>query len=162
MLELLSELQRQLGISYLFITHNLGVVRHIADRVAVLERGSIVDLFSRGVYDRSSSSPSTRKLFDAAPIPDPDQQQAKRAAFESDLPAHTQSDKAGTGQSFKMQQHVEHAARPVIGAGLMAAAIEVDITPDDLSELHPVGGGSFSSVHDPIFMRTLLLVDGPA
>ena len=89
-LELLSDLQRQLGISYLFITHDLGVVRHIADRVAVLERGSIVDLFSGGDYDRASWSPYTRKLFDTAPIPDPDQQQAKRTAFESDLPAHTQ------------------------------------------------------------------------
>ena len=44
----------------------------------------------------------------------------------------------------------------------MAAAIKVDIAPDDLSALHPVGGGSVGSVHDPIFMRTPLLVDGPA
>jgi peptide/nickel transport system ATP-binding protein len=89
-LELLAELQRELGISYLFITHDLGVVRHIAHRVAVLERGQVVDTFGGRNYDRSAWSPYTRRLFDAAPIPDPDQQRAKRAAFEADALEHTQ------------------------------------------------------------------------
>jgi len=82
-LELLAELQSELGIAYLFITHDLAVVRHIADQVAVLERGRIVDVFSAGEYDSATWSPYTRRLFDAAPVPDPERQRARRAAFEA-------------------------------------------------------------------------------
>jgi oligopeptide transport system ATP-binding protein len=82
-LELLSTLQTELGISYLFITHDLAVVRHIAHRIAVLEAGRIVDLFSSREYDPSEWTTYTRELFDAAPVPDPDLQRAKRADFEA-------------------------------------------------------------------------------
>jgi ABC-type glutathione transport system ATPase component len=82
-LELLSDLQADLGISYLFITHDLAVVRHIASRVAVLEQGRIVDLFAGREHDPSQWTLYTRRLFDAAPVPDPDLQRAKRADFEA-------------------------------------------------------------------------------
>jgi ABC-type glutathione transport system ATPase component len=75
-LNLLADLQAELGISYLFITHDLAVVKHIAQRVAVLEHGRIVDLFSSRDYDRQAWSPYTKRLFDAVLIPDPDGQQA--------------------------------------------------------------------------------------
>jgi ABC-type glutathione transport system ATPase component len=75
-LNLLAELQAELGISYLFITHDLAVVRHIAQRVAVLEHGRIVDLISDHGHDRQAWSPYTKRLFDAVLIPDPDVQPA--------------------------------------------------------------------------------------
>jgi ABC-type glutathione transport system ATPase component len=71
-LNLLADLQAELGISYLFIAHDLAVVRHIAQRVAVLERGRIVDRFSSHDHDPQAWSPYTRRLFDAVLIPDPD------------------------------------------------------------------------------------------
>jgi peptide/nickel transport system ATP-binding protein len=76
-LNLLADLQADLGISYLFITHDLAVVQHIAQRIAVLEHGRIVDLFASHDDDREAWSPYTRKLFDAVLIPDPDVQQVK-------------------------------------------------------------------------------------
>jgi oligopeptide/dipeptide ABC transporter, ATP-binding protein, C-terminal domain len=70
-LNLMMELQREFGISYLFISHDLSVVQHIADRVAVLYLGRIAEL---GTYDRVLESPRhpyTRALLSAVPEPDP-------------------------------------------------------------------------------------------
>jgi ABC-type glutathione transport system ATPase component len=75
-LNLLADLQAELGISYLFITHDLAVVQHIAQRVAVLEHGRIVDLFASHDHDPQAWSPYTKRLFDAVLIPDPDVRQA--------------------------------------------------------------------------------------
>jgi len=84
-LNLLADLQAERGISYLFITHDLAVVRHVAQRIAVLEHGKMVDLLDAHDDDRSSWSHYTRKLFDAAPIPDPALQKARREQFERTL-----------------------------------------------------------------------------
>ncbi len=93
-LSLLADLQTELGISYLFITHDLAVVRHVASRVAVLEKGRIVDLFDTRHFDPTEWTPYTTKLFDAAPIPDPDLQLAKRIAFEAILNQERSDDAA--------------------------------------------------------------------
>jgi len=90
-LSLLSDLQAELGVSYLFISHDLAVVRHIATRVAVLEKGRIVDVFAGHDGDSSRWTAYTRRLFAAAPIPDPDLQRARRAEFEA-LARHGQPD----------------------------------------------------------------------
>jgi peptide/nickel transport system ATP-binding protein len=82
-LQLLANLQQELGIGYLFITHDLGVVRHIAARVAVLEHGRLADVFPGQDYVPDNWSAYTRRLFEAAPVPDPELQRAKRAAFEA-------------------------------------------------------------------------------
>ncbi|ROQ39395.1 peptide/nickel transport system ATP-binding protein [Frondihabitans sp. PhB188] len=79
-LNLLADLQHDLGVSYLFITHDLAVVRHITTQVAVLEHGRIVDLLD-GDTHQEQWDPYTKKLFDAVPIPDPDIQLAKRATY---------------------------------------------------------------------------------
>ncbi|MET7484541.1 ATP-binding cassette domain-containing protein [Streptomyces sp. NPDC005538] len=76
-LNLLADLQAELGISYLFITHDLAVVRYIARRVAVLEQGRIVDLFASQDDDRTAWSPYTQRLFEAVLIPDPDVRRAR-------------------------------------------------------------------------------------
>ena len=70
-LDLLAELQDRLGLTYFFISHNLAVVRQIADRVAVMRQGSIVE---SGTADQVFTAPEdayTRRLLDAVPVPDP-------------------------------------------------------------------------------------------
>ncbi len=68
---LLQSLQEKLGLSYLFIAHDLAIVREMAHRVAVMFRGRIVEMGSAGqVYD-SPAHPYTRLLLDAVPVPDP-------------------------------------------------------------------------------------------
>jgi ABC-type glutathione transport system ATPase component len=79
-LDLLAELQRDTGLSYLFISHDLAVVKRFADRVAVLNKGTIVEIGEvESVCDRPSH-PYTKALIGAAPVPDPVLQRARRQA----------------------------------------------------------------------------------
>lgn len=66
-LKLLEELQQDLGVAYLFISHDLGVVRHVADRVAVMHLGTIVETGTTEEIYRSPSHPYTQALLSAAP-----------------------------------------------------------------------------------------------
>jgi peptide/nickel transport system ATP-binding protein len=70
-INLLDELQQKLGLTYLFIGHDLAVVRHISHRVAVMYLGRIMELADRDQLYRNPRHPYTRMLLDAAPIPDP-------------------------------------------------------------------------------------------
>lgn len=79
-LNLLRDLQDALGVSYLFISHDLAVVRHVSDRIAVIKDGHIVELGNAAqVYD-SPQNPYTQDLLNAAPVPDPAAQASRRAA----------------------------------------------------------------------------------
>jgi peptide/nickel transport system ATP-binding protein len=79
-LNLLRELQDELGVSYLFVAHDLDVVRHLSDRIIVLYRGRVMEEGdAERVYDHPSH-PYTRALLDAAPVPDPREQQQRRRA----------------------------------------------------------------------------------
>jgi peptide/nickel transport system ATP-binding protein len=78
-LELLAGLQRELNVSYLFITHDLAVVRRFADRAMVLEAGRIVEHGTTAQICESPEHPYTRKLVAAAPVPDPVLQRERRA-----------------------------------------------------------------------------------
>jgi len=79
-LDLFIEIQERTGVAYLFVTHDLAVVRHVSHRVAVMYRGEIVEY---GDGDRVTSEPQhpyTQRLFMAAPVPDPDKQEERREA----------------------------------------------------------------------------------
>ena len=85
---LLEELQERLGLTYLFISHDLGMVRHIADRVAVMYLGKIVELgSSEGLY-HEPLHPYTRALMSAAPVHDPElEAKRERIILRGDVPS---------------------------------------------------------------------------
>jgi len=82
-LNLLTELQREMSLSMLFISHDLAVVRHVAQRVVVLRHGRIVEAGSAEDIYRRPQDPYTQELLAAAPVPDPVAQARKRNARRS-------------------------------------------------------------------------------
>lgn len=80
-LDLFQELQSELGFSCLFITHDLGVVEKLADRIAVLKGGQLVEFGSASDVLHNSKEEYTRRLVLSAPVPDPVEQQKRRTAF---------------------------------------------------------------------------------
>ena len=85
-INLLEDLQEEFGLSYLFIAHNLNVVEHISDRVAVMYLGQIVELASDTDLYSDPQHPYTEALLSAVPIPDPTVRK-KRIILEGDVPS---------------------------------------------------------------------------
>jgi len=87
-INLLEELQNEFGLTYLFIAHDLAVIRHICDRVAVMYLGKVVELGGwREVYN-DPHHPYTQSLLSAAPVPDPEKQrQRSRIILKGDVPS---------------------------------------------------------------------------
>jgi ABC-type glutathione transport system ATPase component len=79
-LDLFIEIQQRTQVAYLFITHDLSVVRHISHRVAVMYRGEILESGPAEVVTRAPEHPYTQKLLLAAPVPDPQRQKERREA----------------------------------------------------------------------------------
>jgi oligopeptide/dipeptide ABC transporter ATP-binding protein len=106
---LLESLKKRLGIAYLFIAHDLAVVRHISDRVAVMYLGGIVELTTSTELYENPRHPYTRALLSAVPVPDSTVEKArKRIILQGDIPSPTNMP---TGCSF----HTRCPLRTMLG-----------------------------------------------
>jgi oligopeptide/dipeptide ABC transporter ATP-binding protein len=125
-INLLEDLKRQFGVSYLFISHDLSVVEHIADRVAVMYLGTIVEAGGRDQIWRTPRHPYTKALLEAAPIANPKIARARqRTVLQGELPSPLEPP---TGCPFHSRCPIAEARcrieRPVlrpVGEGTLAA-----------------------------------------
>jgi oligopeptide/dipeptide ABC transporter ATP-binding protein len=85
-LNLLKQLQRELGLTYVFVAHNMGVVEHISDRVAVMYLGRIAELADRRALFRHQDHPYTEALMSAIPVPNPELRR-QRVILRGDVPS---------------------------------------------------------------------------
>jgi oligopeptide transport system ATP-binding protein len=85
---LLKDLQDEFGLSYLFVAHDLGVVRHVSDRVSVMYLGKVVESASAADLYQQPLHPYSNALLSAVPIPDPKlNAQRERLVLEGDVPS---------------------------------------------------------------------------
>jgi oligopeptide/dipeptide ABC transporter ATP-binding protein len=117
-LNLLQRLQHQFNLTYLFVSHDLSVVRHVADRIAVMYLGKIVELSDRDELYAAPKHPYTKALLSAIPIPDPQiEKRRQRIILSGDLPSPI---KIPTGCRFHtrcpMAQNICREVEPVYEA----------------------------------------------
>jgi oligopeptide/dipeptide ABC transporter ATP-binding protein len=128
-LNLLKSLQKEFGLTYLFIAHNLGVVEHISDRVAVMYLGRVAELTNREQLYRDPRHPYTMALMSAIPVPDPTLKR-KRIILTGDVPSPVNPP---SGCNFHPRCWLRsHLGGPEVCAAEIPALI--DPSPDDGEE----------------------------
>lgn len=111
--KLMEELQQRLGLTYLFIAHDLSMVKHISDRVAVMYRGKIVELAESEELYANPQHPYTKSLLAAIPVPDPKVEAAKKRVL---MEEQTEADKYQLDQSELVEVTRGHwVAMPMSG-----------------------------------------------
>ncbi|CAH8246708.1 ABC transporter ATP-binding protein [Paenibacillus melissococcoides] len=111
--KLMEELQQRLGLTYLFIAHDLSMVKHISDRVAVMYRGKIVELAESEELYANPQHPYTKSLLAAIPVPDPKVEAAKKRVL---MEEQTEADKYLLDQSELVEVTKGHwVAMPISG-----------------------------------------------
>jgi peptide/nickel transport system ATP-binding protein len=95
-LDLFIEIQERTGVAYLFISHDLAVVRHVSHRVAVMYHGEIVEMGDGDQVTARPEHPYTQRLFMAAPVPHPARQEQRRAERHRLLEAQANADEQST------------------------------------------------------------------
>jgi oligopeptide transport system ATP-binding protein len=130
-LNLLKQLQRELGLTYVFIAHNLGVVEHISDRVAVMYLGRIAELADRRDLFEHQEHPYTVALMSAIPVPDPELRR-QRVILTGDVPSPVAPP---SGCRF----HPRCQLRQELGGPAICA--------DQVPPLIDVGGGHLCACH---------------
>lgn len=144
-MNLLLDLRDDMGLSYVFISHDLAVVRQIADRIAVMYLGKIVETGPQDHIYRAPAHPYTAALISAAPIPDPEAQRAReRIELEGDVPspANPPSGCRFRTRCWKAQGRCtnEEPLLHDIGAGQMVAC-HFPLTPEEGWENRRAIGG---------------------
>lgn len=87
-INLLKDLQKKLGLTYLFIAHDLNIVKYISDRIAVMYLGNIVEIASSDIIYDHTLHPYSKALLSSVPIPDPDAEaQKQRVVLQGDVPS---------------------------------------------------------------------------
>jgi peptide/nickel transport system ATP-binding protein len=86
-LNLMLDLQAELGLAYLFISHDMAVVERVAHRIAVMYLGEIVEIGPRAEVMRHAAHPYTRKLLSAVPVPDPTRRRKRGGIPVEELPS---------------------------------------------------------------------------
>ena len=126
-MNLLVRLQEQLGLTYLFISHDLAAVRHISDRIAVMYLGRVVEVGTADQVATDPQHPYTRALLSALPVPDPARERARqRVVLRGDVPSATAVPagcrfRTRCPDAFAPCPDVDPALQPTGGPGQRAA-----------------------------------------
>jgi oligopeptide/dipeptide ABC transporter ATP-binding protein len=133
-LNLLQDLQRRLGLTMLFIAHDLRIIEHLSDRVAVMYQGRIVELATRDEIYSNPRHPYTRALLSAVPVPDP-RQRKERMALGGDVPNRVDPP-AGCAFHPRCAHAVDPCRRdvPPLVAGRTGHAVACHVFPADAPE----------------------------
>jgi peptide/nickel transport system ATP-binding protein len=133
-LNLLDHLRRELGVAYLFIAHDLSIVRHVCQRVAVMYLGRIVEIGDRDAIYRRPTHPYTQSLLSAIPSPDPSRRHRGHIVLQGELPDASRPPSGCTFRTrcFKTQERCAEAEPALVdrfGHGHPSACFYADPQP---------------------------------